>query len=100
MSERLGSAKDRAPKPLSEPAPLIPWSRGVGGTTSLWIWELRQAGGLAVLGFRLGMFGGRGRTPSPSHSFHPVCARLERGVMMDSGLSWNEEEAQKDLQGA
>lgn len=34
--------------------------------------------------------------PSPSHPFHPVSARLERGVMMDSGLSWSDE-AQKDL---
>lgn len=97
MSERLSAAKHRPRKPLSEPDPLIPGGRGMGGTASLRIWGLRQAGGLALLGYRLGMFGGRGKTPSPSHPFHPVCARLERGVMMDSDLSWNEEEAQKDL---
>lgn len=51
-----------------------------------------------MLGYRLGMFGGRGTCPSPppSHPFHPVSARLERGVMVDSGLSWSDE-AQKDL---
>ena len=98
MSERLSAAKDQAPKRLSEPDPLILWSRGVGGTTSLRILGLRQAGGWALLGYCLGMFGGRGRTPSPppSHPFHPICARLDWGVMVDSGLSWGEKEPQKD----
>lgn len=98
MSERPSASKDRVPRPPSEPDLLIPWSRGVGGTASLGIWRLGQAGDLALLGYRLGIFRGRGRgrTPSPSPPFHPICARLERGVMMGSGLSWNEVEAQKD----
>ena len=98
VSERPSAAKDQAPKRLSEPDPLILRSRGVGGTSSLRILGLRQAGGWAMLGYCLGMFGGRGRCPSPppSHPFHPICARLDWGVLVDSGLSWSEEEAQKD----
>lgn len=102
MSELLSAAKDRAPKLLSEPDPQIPWSWGMGGIACLRILGLRQAGSLAVLGYRLGMFGGRGRTPSlPPHTlFTPRCARLVWGVMVDSGLSWIEEEAQKYLREA
>ena len=79
VSERPSAAKDQAPKRLSEPDPLILRSRGVGGTSSLRILGLRQAGGWAIIGYCLGMFGGRGRCPSPppSHPFHPICARLD-----------------------
>ena len=61
VSERPSAAKDQAPKRLSEPDPLILRSRGVGGTSSLRILGLRQAGGWAIIGYCLGMFGGRGR---------------------------------------
>lgn len=71
MSERLSAAKHRPPKPLSEPDPLIPWSRGMGGTASLRIWGLRQAGDLALLGYRLGMFGGEGKDTLPLTPFSP-----------------------------
>lgn len=36
---------------------------------------------------------GEGKDTLPLTPFHPVRARLERGVMMVSDLSWNEEEA-------
>lgn len=38
--------------------------------------------------------------PSPSHPFHPVLARLEWGVMVGSGSSWSEQEAQRDVREA
>ena len=99
MSERPSAAKDQAPKRLSEPDSLILRSRGVGGTSSLRILGLRQAGGWAMLGYCLGMFGGRGRTfPSPLTPFSPHLREVGLGVVVDSGLSWSEEEAQKDQQ--
>lgn len=76
VSERPSAAKDQAHWPLSEPDPLIPWSRGAGGTAFLRTLGLRQAGGLAMLGYRLGMFGGRGRCPSPPpHTLFTPSAR-------------------------
>lgn len=39
---------------------------------------------------------GKDTFPSPSHPFHPVCARLDLGAMVDSDLTWSKEEAQKE----
>lgn len=79
MSERPSASKDRVPKALSEPDLLIPWSRGIGGTASLGVWRLRQAGDLAPLGYRLGIFGGEGKGTLPLTPFSPHLREVGAG---------------------
>ena len=83
VSERPSAAEDQAPKRLSEPDPLILWSRGVGGTSSLRILGLRQAGGWALLGYGLG----KDTFPSPLTPFSP---HLREAGLGSNGRLWLE----------
>lgn len=87
MSERPSASKDRVPKPLSEPDLLTPWSRGVGGTAPLGVWRLRQAGDWALLGYRLGIFGGEGKGTLSLTPFSPHLREV--GAGSNDGL-WRE----------